>query len=726
MPVVPIAEPIDTLPIAADGANGGGSVGGGNPTLLPPPGQTERIELLEAALGQPLALAYGRHLVGGNVVFMHTETDAAGQETSTLFVALGEGEWDAPEVIWVNGVAINLADTSLFHFHPGREGELGEETSPATPNQQVCSFYPASFTPRLTFSRTAYAAFRLRPDPTAPGPAYDIRGIYRTLKVRQFDQAGNQTAYSYSANPAWCLLDLLIRRFLKPHQLAGEPLAATEKARIDFAAFKAAADDCDADVGGGVKRFEAHLAFVDSTDVGRALEQLLLLCRGYLLDQAGKLALFIDQDRASVASFSREELAAGSVQFVRKELRALANHYLIRYRALASGAGDPRNDFQPQLKEFVDEDHQEQVGRILKAELDLGNQTPERAERLGEYLKRRTLGLRQQVRARLLAGAADLLPGDVVTLPDDLDAGSSATRDYEILEITDEPEGAREIFAQEFDPTIFTDAAGPQQPATPADPEPAPGPVVQHEENWLPNSSFFMSGVADQEGTDLPKYHKRYANAGGAPGSAEVEFLAADDRMKLKTSTSAVDKIGFRTLWKNLGRLFKPAEFLTVTLSLRHTGASGTYDKAVRIKLDSSAENYTDDSGATLEILIPANSIGNTFVVRFGIVRLNSTVQVPDTLNLFLWSEATAAAPSNFDLEVDWVALARGRRPSKWIPLLVPDSEITWDGAAGLYALPAWLVKGSAPTADSGGAGSSSGIGSGGFDRERGSFGHLF
>jgi len=85
-------------------------------------------------------------------------------------------------------------------------------------------------------------------------------------------------------------------------------------------------------------------------------------------------------------------------------------------------------------------------------------------------------------------------------------------------------------------------------------------------------------------------------------------------------------------------------------------------------------------------------------------------------------SEATAATKSNFDLEVDWVALARGRRPSKWIPLLVPDPEIAWDGAAALYALPAWLVKGSAPSADSGGAGSSSGIGSGGSDREHGEF----
>ncbi|MFQ5817982.1 MAG: hypothetical protein ACE5H2_08515 [Terriglobia bacterium] len=722
-----IAEPDEAgetggAPTSGAGGGGGGTAAG-SPTPLPAPGQTEKTELLQAALGQPVPLAYGRHIVGGNVVFMHKNAPETSGETSTLFLALGEGEWDGPEVVWVNGVAIALTATSLFHFHPGTEGELDGESDPATPNQKICSFYPPTFTPQLTFSRTAYAAFKLKPDPTAPGPAYDIRGVYRTMKVRQFDSAGNQLAYSYSANPAWCILDLLIRRAYAPHQLAGETLTAAVKARINFAAFKTAADECDFDIGGGTKRFEAHVAFVDPTDLARALEQMLLLCRGYLIENAGKIALFIDQDRSSVASFTRDAIAAGSLQFAHKDLRSLANHYLLHFRALDSGGGDAKKDFQPQLKQFTDEDHQDQVGRIITAKIDFGNQTPERTERLGEYLRRRTLNLTRHLRARLLSGAADaidLLPGDIATFPDDLDAASSATRNYEILEITDEPDGAREVFAQEFDSSIFVDTAGPQQAAAPPAPEPAPGPVVQHEENWLVNSSFFIAGVAGQEGTDLPKYHQRYSNAGGTPGSAEVEYLAAEDWLKLKTSTSTVDKIGFRTLWKNLGRLFKPAEYLTITFSLRHTGGSGTYDKAVRVKLDSEAEDYTDDNENKLELVIPANSIPSSLVLRFGTTKLKSTAQVPDALNLFLWSEATAAAQANFDLEVDWVALARGRRPSKWVPLLVPDSEITWDSGPGLYALPAWLVKGSVPSLDSGGAGASSGIGSGGADREEG------
>ena len=166
---------------------------------LPPDDQTEKIELLSAALDRPVVLAYGRHIVGGNVVFEHENPDG----TVALLLALGEGEWDGPERVWVNGLELNLADTTQFHFHPGLEGENGRESTPSTRNQKICSFFPADFAPQLTFSRTAYAAFQLRRDPTAPGPEFDIRGIYRTARVRQFDLAGNQTAYAYSSNPAW-------------------------------------------------------------------------------------------------------------------------------------------------------------------------------------------------------------------------------------------------------------------------------------------------------------------------------------------------------------------------------------------------------------------------------------------------------------------------------------------------------------------------------------------
>lgn len=692
---------------------------------LPPAKQTEKLELLTGQLDRPVTLAYGRHIVGGNVILQQENAD----ETTTLLIALGEGEWDAPERIWVNGLEIDLTDTALFHFHPGLEGELGVESSPATRNQKICSFFPSSFSPPLTFSRTAYTAFKLRRDPTAPGPEFDIRGIYKTTRVRQFDTAGAQTAYAYSFNPAWVALDLLLRRFLLPHGLVNEPLPQAVKDRLDFPAWKDWADFCDADLninGQIVNRFEAHPAFVDSTDLLRALEWLLLLGRGYLLERNGKFAPFADQARSALLTAGRDQIASDSLQLARRSLRSSANQFLFRYRALDSGVpcNDPRADFQPQLKEVADEDHQDQVGRTIRAEVDLGNSTSERAERLAEYLKRRTLSLRKQVRLRLLpdtTGALDLLPGDLLTAPGDLSAlGGPASggdyQTYEILEITDEPDGSRELFALEYSADIFVDTAGPQ-PQIVQCPNPGGGfaPNAPRMANALQNSSFFRAGVAGQEGADRPKYWKEYSNSGGSPAvPTDLSHDLTNDRVLLKTKTSAVDKIGVRTLWKNLGKLFKPGQFVVAALSARHTGSAGKYDKAVKLKIDSDAQDYTRADGSKFDATIPASTLPNTFVVAHVIFQFRSDQAVPDRLNLFAWSEATAAAKANEDLEIDFATLASGRIWQPYDPMNeLPDAQVTWDAATGLYDLPAHLLKGGTPSSDPGGAGPSGGGGAG-------------
>jgi len=487
----------------------------------------QKIDLLASALQKPVALLYGRHIVAGNVIFEHQAFP-----NTLLFLALGEGELDGVEVLWINGLPVDLADTTLIHLHPGLEGELGVESAPSTRNQKICSFIPAAYTPQPTFSRTAYLALALKPDLNAPTNGFSVIGIYRGLRVRIFDNAGTQTAYQYSTNPAWVALDLLIRRRIKPRGKINEALTTSEKALIDFAAFKGWADACDVDIGGGKKRWEANVAFTQKSTLSEALSQVLILGRAYMLERGGKFAPFHDEARASTLTLGRDELLFGSLEFPEKDLKPLPNEWKLRYRALDTGIGpgtisttgtavtgtntdflrrfkkdmalqvrsgaqsgearkiasvdsdlaitlsiafsanqsnvsyaNPALDFQDALKLAEDNDVQDQVGRVLTEELDLGNNTGERAERLGAYLLARGQ-LSRMAHFRVgndVAGANDILPGDVVTSPDDLDYG--ATRSYEVLEITDEPDGSREIFAQEYDASVFTDVAGPQQPA---------------------------------------------------------------------------------------------------------------------------------------------------------------------------------------------------------------------------------------------------------------------
>ncbi len=313
----------------------------------------------------------------------------------------------------------------------------------------------------MTFSKTAYLSLTLPADPTAPGPEFDIRGIYKTRKVRTFDTNGNQTGYLFSANPAWQLLDAFISLHLKPHGLANEALITAEKDRIDFVAFKSAADFCDVDIGGGVKRFESHVVFLSETNLATIFDTLTALCRGYLLEQNGKLGLFIDQPRNSVYTFTRANVLASGFQAPAKPLRSLANRLVIKTRDIDSGEGTISKDFAPWTKTLDDEPHQDRVGRIIKKDFDLGANTRERAERVGRYWMNRSLKLSEQGRMVASPDAGALVPGDRVAGPARTDF--SGTRDWEVIEISDNPDGTREVSLQAYDESIFSDTAETQQ-----------------------------------------------------------------------------------------------------------------------------------------------------------------------------------------------------------------------------------------------------------------------
>ena len=737
------------------------------------------LELLGAALGQPVAEMYGRALVGGNVVLQHKNDD----KSVSLFIALGEGEMDGPEVVWVNDRRLSTANTAKYHFHPGLDGEIANETDPATRNQKLCSFFPDGFRPRLAFSRTAYAALNLPRDKKHPKKTreFEVFGVYRGLRVRQFDNAGNQTAYAWSANPAWCALDLLIRRYLKPHGLVNEALTAAEKARIDFQAFKDWADFCDETLtinGESVKRCECHVAFAEETDLLRALELILVTGRAYLLERLGKLAPFPDEPRNSILVLDADDLAPNSLTLTRRPLRDTPNLFRFTYHDLDSGRGlgsisssgttvtgvdtnfltwfekdgvidlrsgsqkgefrrvksitsdtelklgsafsadqatgtaygNPAKDFEERTREAVNEDHQDAVGRIQEVEADLGGQTPERAERLSEYLLGSLVDRPRSARFTILSGvngALNLLPGDVITAPADLEFLTS--RDYEVMGITDNPDGSRAVEAIEYQPAVFVDTAGPQpQPADQPDLSEAFAENAQTVANLLKNGSFYRIGVAGQEGTGNALHFKLSSNAGGSPASpTDVEWVSDRDVYVVKTKTSSVDKIGIRSLWNNLGLLLKPGQSVTVAVSLRHAGASGLYDKDIKVKVDSDAENYNDPDGNDYAFTIPVDSLENTFGVFYHTFTLRGDQQVPNALNVFIWSEATGASKSSEDYEIDWVTLAPGAVWVHFDPQAVSYGQ-TWNAGAGLYDIENQFIKDSAPSSDTGGAGAAS------------------
>lgn len=467
---------------------------------------TQHYDRLTASAQAPIAWAYGRHVVAGNLMLRH---DTADPYESVLFISLGEGEWDAPETIWVNGVELDPAN---YHFHPGIDGEAGG--GGVTGDQKVDLWFPAGLE-ELTFSRTAYIVVRITDPEFSPEREFDVRGIYRTRKVGIYDAGGTQTSFVWSENPVWQALDLL--------------LLDLPASRIDFASFVAEAayaaetvaiDSVD------YPRFVSHVAFTSQTDVGRALETVLATCRGYLIDDGGKVSIRIDKARSAVHTLGMANIADGSFRAFTRDTRRAPNKLLIDFR-------DIENDHE--FISFTDverEWHQDLVGRVQEQRLDLGNTYQQQARRIGHYFLQRSVDDQQMCSLVALPDAAHLQPGDRVDVQH-REAPWEGLKAFEVIEATEEPDDTRQLLLQEYDVNAFTDAGEPQQlieggvilgPTT--NPDVAPGDVTDlavgtvtqdPEDPMLVRIPLTYSAPATLNGFDGVEVHLEAPDAGDDP-----------------------------------------------------------------------------------------------------------------------------------------------------------------------------------------------------------------
>jgi hypothetical protein len=274
---------------------------------------------------------------------------------------LGEGEWDGCHELWINDNLVwtsEFDDLTQFHFHRGADATIGAGLNPSSvgPDQGVDSFFsqfPTAVTP-LALSRIAYyAIMRKQPiqnqtnthqdDPTQWADINPI-GLWRSTRVRLFDDEGNQTAYAYSTNPAWHFVDAILRKKIFPEYNidlnAGiDQISAAAQNRFDWGAIYSAAQYFDGFLLNGRRRFEGVYAFSQTTTLAAILEQMLKCCRSFMREYAGKISLVPDQTRASVFTFSRNNTLPGSPCPSDKAVSGAPNCYVGKFRDLLIPTG---------------------------------------------------------------------------------------------------------------------------------------------------------------------------------------------------------------------------------------------------------------------------------------------------------------------------------------------------------------------------------------------------
>jgi hypothetical protein len=388
IPLLTDSSPWDD-PFGRDGSDGGGTGGGG--TGSPVSTANNVINDLQVDEGATKPLAYGRHIVAGQLI-LH-DYSAGPPASSTVLVALGVGEWDSIEKLWYAGDEVPAAS---YHFHPGTQS-----TGVADPVQGIDSFFPTG----LTYSETAYVAVQV-PEPFVSEDRPDkLRGLYKCLKVADYDSNGNQIGYGYSANPARVAADLILKRAKRP------------ASRIHWGSWVIFRNYCDElipwDDGTttrSIPRFECHIVFSQATDLATALESALGTAGAFWQDDGKQIRFLLPANGAVIHSFTESNIVEGSFAFYQRDIRERPNRLQAKFR----------NTDDPFLIETTVETKrealQEKVGVVDPGVRNFGSMTIAQAQRLLERQMRLEADYAIFAELRGQGDSLHVLPGDYVTV----------------------------------------------------------------------------------------------------------------------------------------------------------------------------------------------------------------------------------------------------------------------------------------------------------------------
>lgn len=317
-----------------------------------------------------LAVPYGLHVIRGTLIL--SKRTEGPPPTQVIFVALGEGPFDGVEALYY---ANELLDPSTYRFHPGT---LSSGTG--DPVQGVDSYFPGG----LTYNLTAYVAVNLPTKYATEERPDKLVGIYRCLKVPDYDYQGNVVdAGSFSKNNARCAADAIINR------------AELPVSRVNWESwelFKLNCDtgltwDNDGDNTGNlaIQSFQCNVAFVGAdTDLATALDTICAAAGTIWQDDGEKISFLSPFDLEPVYHFSDGSdgefcnIIDGTFSFSARELRDRPNYLKCTYR-------DTLDPFLVKRSEETTRDSlQDRVGLVDPGERQFAGMTGSQAQRLLE------------------------------------------------------------------------------------------------------------------------------------------------------------------------------------------------------------------------------------------------------------------------------------------------------------------------------------------------------
>jgi hypothetical protein len=265
-----------------------------------------------------IPVIYGTRLVGGTRVFMET----SGTDNTYLYMAivLGEGEINGISEIRVDDKVVTFASSladntevevasSDSNFYKNSASLIRLEPHFGSDGQSASSLLGtlSSWGSNHKLSGLAYLAIRFTWNQDAFTGIPKVQAKVQGKKIVTLNSSLVESSPTFSANPAFCLLDYL------RNERYGKGIATAD---IDLQSFRDASVVCDTQVtpfsgGSDINLFDCNAVLDTSKKVIENVREILKGCRGFLPYTSGKYKLIIETTGTASITLTEDDIIGG-------------------------------------------------------------------------------------------------------------------------------------------------------------------------------------------------------------------------------------------------------------------------------------------------------------------------------------------------------------------------------------------------------------------------------
>lgn len=230
----------------------------------------------------------------------------------------------------------------------------------------------------------------------------DKNNCYRLFEDNsQLGLSANFTT-AYSANPIWCLLDLLTNgRYGLGNYISEDD--------IDLDSFRECAKYCDTLIEGTrSKRLRLDIVIDSSASAIDVIQQITQVFRGFVFFTTGKIKVVIDKPETVTQMFSMANIIAGSFTISKKSNKDYCNSIDITYY-------DKKNNYKQDVVTVEDQESIDKIGIRSKSIRVFAN-TADYARIAGEYLLKQDKYVNEIISFKAAVDAVMCQPGDVIAV----------------------------------------------------------------------------------------------------------------------------------------------------------------------------------------------------------------------------------------------------------------------------------------------------------------------